>query len=192
MSALPRLALGFVVGALSVLVFDQATSFALNQLGLTQLPVYSLRAVSPLGLPLIVNQCFWGGLWGILFVILWDRTGFQSRGHALTIVFGIFIGALVWGAASLVFGDFRAIAIGVLSGALVAGLIALFGAGVLFGLLFGVTGPAMVNWVILPVIRNQALFGGRIAVTAAIGAMFGMGMAAMLALMSRFAGGGRN
>ncbi|WP_227699735.1 hypothetical protein, partial [Raoultella ornithinolytica] len=82
----------------------------------------------------------------------------QSRGHLVAIVFGVFTGALVWGAASLVFGDFRAIAIGLLSGALVAGLIALFGAGVLFGLLFGVMGPAMVNWVVLPAIRGQAPF----------------------------------
>ncbi|QCI63611.1 hypothetical protein [Phreatobacter stygius] len=193
MSALPRLALGFVAGALSILIFDQATSFALNQLGLAQIPVYSLRPASPLGIPQIANQCLWGGLWGILFVILWDRSSFQASGHALAIVFGIFAGALVWGATSLAFGDFRAIAVGVLFGALIAGLIALFGAGVLFGLLFGVMGPAMVNWVVLPVVRGQALFGGsgRIAVTAVIGAMFGLGMAVLLSLTARLAGGGR-
>lgn len=189
MSALPRLALGFAAGALSILIFREATVFGLNQVGLTQMAVYSWRAAPPLGLPLIVNQCFWGGLWGILFVLLWDRSGFQGGGGLAAAFFGLAAGLLAWGAASLVFADIKAIAAGIVAGGIVAGLILLFGSGILFGLVFGVAGPAVLSWVVMPMIRSQTLFGGRIAVTVAIEGMFGIGLAVLISLVARFAGG---
>jgi hypothetical protein len=190
MSSLTRLAIGFVFGALSILLFEQTTIFALNQLGLTQIPVYSLRPVAPLALPQIANQCFIGGLWGILFVFLWDRSSFQARGNAVAIVFGLFAAILMWGAAQLVFSDMKAIACGVVFGLVFGGLIALFGPAVLFGALFGVFGPAVVNWVVLPAIRGQTMFGGRIGTAVLINGMFGLGLAVLLSLMARIGGRG--
>ncbi|CEJ14324.1 hypothetical protein BN1110_04653 [bacterium YEK0313] len=188
MSALPRLALGFVAGALSILIFREATVFGLNQIGVTQMAVYAWRSAPPLGLPLIVNQCFWGGLWGILFVLLWDRSGFQGGGGLAAAFFGLAAGILAWGAASLVFADIKAVAIGVVAGGLLAGLILLFGSAILFGLMFGILGPAVLGWVVMPMVRSQTLFGGRVAVTVAIEGMFGIGLAVLLSLVARFAG----
>ena len=93
------------------------------------------------------------------------------------------------GALHLAFGDIRAVAIALVFGVMIAAFILLFGPEVLFGMVFGVMGPAMVNWVVLPLIRGQALFGGgasgAIARTALIGAMFGLGLAVLLSLLEK-------
>ena len=63
---------GFMAGALAVVVFHQGMVVILNTVGLTQSPVYSLRGVPPYGVPTILNQMFWGGLWGLLFAAIAD------------------------------------------------------------------------------------------------------------------------
>lgn len=70
---LPRIVLGFIAGALSVVIFHQGTSFILSQFHLTNPGQWSLARVPPLGVPRIIDQAFWGGLWGILFVFVMDR-----------------------------------------------------------------------------------------------------------------------
>ena len=56
---------GFVAGALSVLIFHQLGFWIANELGLLKVPLYNMRGVPPLGVPTILSQAFWGGLWGI-------------------------------------------------------------------------------------------------------------------------------
>ena len=67
------LGLGFLAGALAVAVFHQGMVVVLSQVGLIQSQVYAMRGVPPFGVPTIVNQMFWGGLWGLLFAALADR-----------------------------------------------------------------------------------------------------------------------
>jgi len=67
------LVLGFVAGALAVLVFHQLTILILRELGLSQGNVYSMRPSGPLGVPLIINYMFWSGLWGCVFALIADR-----------------------------------------------------------------------------------------------------------------------
>ena len=67
------LGLGFLAGALAVAVFHQGMVFVLSQVGLIQSQVYAMRGVPPFGVPTIVNQMFWGGLWGLLFAAIADR-----------------------------------------------------------------------------------------------------------------------
>lgn len=64
-----RLVFGFVAGALAVVVFHQGMVLALHLLG--QIPNFpwSMRAIAPWGVPAIINQMFWGGLWGAAFAI---------------------------------------------------------------------------------------------------------------------------
>lgn len=57
---------GFVAGALSVLVFHQLGFHFAAELGFGRSSLYSMRPVPPWGVPTIVSQAFWGGLWGIL------------------------------------------------------------------------------------------------------------------------------
>ena len=82
------LMLGFAAGVLSVLVFHQGTVWLLNQMGVIPTGPYSLRPIPPFGVPQIVNQCFWGGLWGVLIAALLPR----ARG--LELLFGAVFGAV--------------------------------------------------------------------------------------------------
>jgi hypothetical protein len=71
-----RALLGFIAAAISVLTFHQAMWEALHLLNLPGLgmpPPYPTRPVPPLGVPLILDLCFWGGLYGIVFALVLPR-----------------------------------------------------------------------------------------------------------------------
>ena len=66
-SELPRwLIVGFVSGAVSVLLFHQGTAALLHALELTARAPYSLAPTSPFGVPQVGSIAFWGGIWGVL------------------------------------------------------------------------------------------------------------------------------
>lgn len=71
-----RALLGFIAAAISVLTFHQAMWEALHLLaipGLGMPPPYPMDPVAPLGVPRILNLCFWGGLYGIVFGLVLPR-----------------------------------------------------------------------------------------------------------------------
>ena len=71
---LPRwIIVGFVAGALSVLVFHQGAAALLHALDLTPRAPYSLQPTQPLGVPQLTSIAFWGGLWGILLAATFAR-----------------------------------------------------------------------------------------------------------------------
>jgi hypothetical protein len=67
-----RILLGFAAGALSVLVFHQSVVELLHLAG-SGPRAWSLQPVRPLGIPRIVDLCFWGGLYGAAFGALLPR-----------------------------------------------------------------------------------------------------------------------
>ena len=88
---LPRwIIVGFVAGALSVLVFHQGAAALLHALDLTPRAPYSLQPTRPLGVPQLTSIAFWGGLWGILLaatvfgaiVPRWSRGSWWRRSRA--------------------------------------------------------------------------------------------------------------
>jgi hypothetical protein len=75
-TAATRALLGFIAAAISVLIFHQAMWEALHVLdlpGLKMPPPYPMDPVAPFGVPRILNLCFWGGLYGIVFGLLLPR-----------------------------------------------------------------------------------------------------------------------
>ncbi len=64
--ALNRAILGFIAAAISVLTFHQGMWASLHLVGWMP-PPYPTRGVPPFGVPLIINLCFWGGVWGAVF-----------------------------------------------------------------------------------------------------------------------------
>lgn len=60
------LLVGFVAGALSVLVFHQGTAAFLHLIDLTARAPYSFAPTRPLGVPLLLSLAFWGAVWGVL------------------------------------------------------------------------------------------------------------------------------
>ena len=64
------LALGFIAGALAVPTFHHLMVYLLTAAGMIQGNLYSMRPVPPFGVPTIVNQMFWGGLWGVVLGLI--------------------------------------------------------------------------------------------------------------------------
>ena len=74
MPGLPmRAFLGFVAAAISVLTFHQGLVIALHDVGVSPFTAYRATPIPPLGIPLIADLCFWGGLYGAIFGILAPR-----------------------------------------------------------------------------------------------------------------------
>ncbi len=92
MSTSQRITIGFIAAVLSVLVFHQGMILLLRETGLFGFPRTALvwnLASNPraFGLPVIVNQCFWGGLFGAVFGLLAPRVRFPLW------VWGLIVGA---------------------------------------------------------------------------------------------------
>jgi phosphotransferase system glucose/maltose/N-acetylglucosamine-specific IIC component len=61
--------IAFVAGVLAVLVFHQVMSSLLN----AKIQWNMTPRIAPWGIPQIVNQAFWGGIWGLVFAWLAPR-----------------------------------------------------------------------------------------------------------------------
>ena len=72
-SAPMRAFLGFVAAAISVLTFHQGMWALLYGLGAMPMPPFPIRPMPPFSVPLIVDLCVWGGLYGAVFGLLRPR-----------------------------------------------------------------------------------------------------------------------
>jgi hypothetical protein len=80
------LILGFVAGAISVVIFHQGMIFLLYMMKQTPNFPWNVTAMKTgMGLPILLNQMFWGGLWGVAFAAL---------GHMIPIAHNILRGAV--------------------------------------------------------------------------------------------------
>ena len=71
-----RALLRFIAAVISVLIFHQGMWAALHTLalpGLAMPPPYPIDPIPPWGIPRIINLCFWGGLYGIVFGLMLPR-----------------------------------------------------------------------------------------------------------------------
>ena len=88
-----RLLLGFVAGFLATLVGHQPALWLLNLAGLVNRPVYVMTGVPPFGVPSVISLALWGGVWGVILVLVWARKG---RGSLLAAtLFGAIFPTLV-------------------------------------------------------------------------------------------------
>jgi hypothetical protein len=86
--------LGFVAGALGVLLFHQGVVLALYLLNLVPSPPYAMRATAPLGVPQVLSSAFWGGVWGI--VLVWCMTALRGADRLwVALLFGGLLPTLV-------------------------------------------------------------------------------------------------
>jgi hypothetical protein len=65
-----QLTFGFVAGALAVVVFHQLMVLVLHLMGQAPNFPWSFRPIPPWAVPAIINQMFWGGLWGAAFAAI--------------------------------------------------------------------------------------------------------------------------
>jgi hypothetical protein len=83
-----QLVFGFVAGALAVLVFHQGMVLLLHLAGQVPNFPWSTRPIAPYAVPAIVNQMFWGGLWGVGFAAVGAMIPLASD-LARGVVFGL-------------------------------------------------------------------------------------------------------
>lgn len=85
-----RLILGFGAAFFATLTFHQIGLGALHLLGLTQAVPWPVKPVPPFGVPAVISLAFWGGLWGVVLVLVEPWLG-RSPG-------GYWVGAVLFGA----------------------------------------------------------------------------------------------
>src|ERR1041385_1032437 len=63
------LVVGFVSGAVSVLLFHQVIAALLHAIGITPRAPYSMQPTQPLGVAQLWSIVFWGGVWGVVLAV---------------------------------------------------------------------------------------------------------------------------
>jgi hypothetical protein len=93
-----RCLLGFVAGALAVLIFHQGVvAIFYLATGGPRVP-YSLAPTDPLGVPAVLSSAFFGGLWGALMLSVFADRFERRRAQALA---GLLFGAVLPSAVAL-------------------------------------------------------------------------------------------
>lgn len=140
-----RLLLGLGAGALSHVVFQGVLGAVLYAADLGPGLVWTLRPVPPFGVPTILNNMFWDGLWGIAYALLEPR---------LTARLGRVPGGLAFGLAPLLVYWFVVLPLkGVrVGGGFHADAVSI---QVAFDAIFGI-GTAVIYWAGLRLTRREA------------------------------------
>jgi len=91
-----RFVLGFVAAFVATLTFHQAGILVLHLLGITPAMPWVSTPIPPFGVPRVISLAFWGGLWGILFVLVQPWLARRPGGYwAGAILFGAILPTLV-------------------------------------------------------------------------------------------------
>ena len=96
-AALKNTIAGFVAGAITVLLFHQVMYWLLKMAGMPlQGTPWNFTALpAAYGLPTLLNQMFWGGLWGVLYAAICDRLPGQDvvKGMIFGCLFPMLLGS---------------------------------------------------------------------------------------------------
>ncbi|HXH71579.1 MAG TPA: hypothetical protein VNI58_02050 [Mariprofundaceae bacterium] len=65
-----RYLFGFVAGFFATLIFHQFALAGLWHLGFAPFAPFSMKPTWPFGVPAMLSLAFWGGVWGIVFVMV--------------------------------------------------------------------------------------------------------------------------
>jgi hypothetical protein len=92
---LQTILVGFIAGAVSVLIFHQAGFWIANELGYARATLYNFRPLPLWGVPTILSQAFWGGAWGIAMAFVVPRLAWPLKGALGWILFAAVVVTLV-------------------------------------------------------------------------------------------------
>ena len=63
----------FAAGFLATVFCHQPVMWLLGRIGFVSLPTWSTKPVPPFGVPSIISFAFWGGVWGIILLLIIQR-----------------------------------------------------------------------------------------------------------------------
>ncbi len=91
-----RIALiGFIAAAIAILIFHQGGFWTVAQALGSRTTAWSMIPTKPLGVPLLLSNMFWGGLWGVAGAFLIAKLPAPWRGMLGWIVFFATVPVLV-------------------------------------------------------------------------------------------------
>ena len=90
------LIVGFVSGAVAVLVFHQGALALLHAVGLAPRAPFSFEPTQPWGVPQITSLAFWGGVWGILLAAAVARLHWIAVISAAVLFGAVFPTLVAW------------------------------------------------------------------------------------------------
>ncbi len=90
-----RLISGFISGFLGTMIFHQLMLAFLWAIGVAPFAPFPMAPTHPFGVPTVISLAFWGGIWGIVFVMI--EGGFpRGAGYWVTaFLFGAILPSLV-------------------------------------------------------------------------------------------------
>lgn len=86
----------FVAGALAVPLAHQVMLWILNAAGLIDRAPYAMEATKPFGVPALISLSFWGGVWGLILLLVVGRLR-GAKFWIVAILFGAIAPTLVAG-----------------------------------------------------------------------------------------------
>jgi hypothetical protein len=86
----------FAAGALAVPLFHQVVLWLFNAAGLIDRAPYAMEATKPLGVPALISLSFWGGVWGVILLLVAGRLR-GAKFWTVALVFGAIAPTLVAG-----------------------------------------------------------------------------------------------
>ena len=89
-----NLLMGFIAGAIAVATAHEIINYLLLQAGLFPRVPWSMAPAAMTGVPQIVSDMFWGGLWGVFFALIQDRIPGGSL-WVKGLIFGVVAPALI-------------------------------------------------------------------------------------------------
>ncbi len=90
-----RLLIGFVAGFLATLIFHQLMLALLWGAGVAPFRPFQMTATAPFGVPAVFSLAFWGGVWGILYVLVERSFARGSSYWLMAFLFGAVLPSLV-------------------------------------------------------------------------------------------------
>jgi hypothetical protein len=94
----------FVAGFVGIALFHQGSGWLFNMIGIYPVAQYKMQPLPPFGVPQVLSQCFWGGLWGI--ALAWTLAHWRTVNYwLLAFAFGLIAPPLVgWFVVPLIKG----------------------------------------------------------------------------------------
>lgn len=68
-----RMLAGFIAGFLATLTFHQLAVTILWMIGISPFAPFSMQPTAPFGVPAVFSLAFWGGIWGMIYILIHRR-----------------------------------------------------------------------------------------------------------------------